>query len=63
MGDDTRIFADMALHALETDIADLERLTQLPVELHAVKAEEARLSSCLERLWNLVKTVQQKAAA
>lgn len=62
MSEDRQVFVDMAVHSLETDIADLERMTS-PADLRAMKSEEPRLTACLERLWTIVKTVQQKAAA
>lgn len=56
--DDNQIFADMALHALETDIADLERLVQLPADRAALLDDLTRIGKCSTRLADLIQRVR-----
>lgn len=63
MSDDDQVSAEMAVHSLETAIADIERLA-LSAKVEALKADEARMFECLYRLWNVALLLQPiKAAA
>lgn len=62
MSEEEQVSAEMAVHSLETAIADIERLT-LSAKVGALKADEARLFECLHRLWNVTILLQPTKVA
>jgi hypothetical protein len=63
VSDETQVFADMAIHSLESALDDLERLIQTPAERAMIRAEYLRVDDCYTRLFSLLLKIKQKVAA